>query len=183
MQIMDADEPWDFGASRFDFVHTRLMNGFSIKSWPFFYREAYSSLRPGGWVENQEFDLKFWCDDGTLPEDGAMVQWCNLWNEGIEKMGLTGRCDPNRMKAQMEAAGFTNIEIRFCRVPIGSWPKDKRLRQSGTLSLVGLTEGLSGLSQRVFTRGLDWSVEEMEVLLARVRNELKDRRIHAYWPM
>ena len=53
--IMDADEPWDGYEERFDFIHTRLMNGFSIKSWPFFYQQAFASLEPGGWVENQEF--------------------------------------------------------------------------------------------------------------------------------
>ncbi|KIW99910.1 uncharacterized protein Z518_10838 [Rhinocladiella mackenziei CBS 650.93] len=35
-QIFDADEPWDFH-NTFDLIHTRMMNGFSIKSWPFFY--------------------------------------------------------------------------------------------------------------------------------------------------
>jgi hypothetical protein len=49
--------------------------------------------------------------------------------------------------------------------------------------MAGLTDGLSGLSVRTFTHGLKWSVEQMEVLLMEVRNEWKDRRIHAYLPM
>lgn len=56
-QIMDADEDWDF-SERFDLIHTRLMNGFSIKSWPFFYQQAFAHMRPGGWVENQGSILK-----------------------------------------------------------------------------------------------------------------------------
>ncbi|KAJ9628452.1 hypothetical protein H2203_002350 [Taxawa tesnikishii (nom. ined.)] len=84
-QVMDADEPWDF-SDRFDYVHTRLMNGFSIKSWPFFYAQAFAALQPGGWVENQEFEVRFGCDDDTLPDDSACVRWANLWNQGIERL-------------------------------------------------------------------------------------------------
>jgi SAM-dependent methyltransferase len=64
--IMDADEPWDGYEARFDYIHTRLMNGFSIKSWPHFYAQAFASLEPGGWVENQEFEVVFASDDSSL---------------------------------------------------------------------------------------------------------------------
>lgn len=112
-----------------------------------------------------------------------MKRWIDLWNEGIAKFGLTGRCDPTQMKAQMEAVGFTNISSRFVRVPIGTWPRDKQMKKSGLFSVVGLIDGLSGLSQRVFVNGLQWSIEEMEVLLMQVREDLRNRKIHAYWPM
>lgn len=181
-EIMDADEPWDFG-QRFDLVHTRLMNGFSIKSWPLFYEQAFNSLRPGGWVENQEFGVDFQCDDGSLAPDSAIIQWTNLWNEGIAKFGLTGHCYPRRMMEQMESAGFVNVTLREYKMPIGPWPKDKRLRRAGSFNLLGMEEGLSGLSQRVFTHGLGWSTEEMEVLLMQVRRECRSRNIHSYFPM
>lgn len=50
-------------------------------------------------------------------------------------------------------------------------------------NLENITSGLHGLSAAVYTRVLGWSHEEMEVLLAKVRRELKDTRIHSYWPM
>ena len=34
-----------------------------------------------------------------------------------------------------------------------------------------------------FTNGLGWSVAEVEVLLGQVRQEMKNRDIHAYYPM
>ncbi|MBE3046337.1 hypothetical protein IMZ48_28145 [Candidatus Bathyarchaeota archaeon] len=48
--------------------------------------------------------------------------------------------------------------------------------------------GIAAISLAVFTRptsegGLGWSSEEVQVLLAGVRKDLKDTRIHAYWPM
>jgi SAM-dependent methyltransferase len=181
--VMDADEPWDGYEQRFDYVHTRLMNGFSIKSWPFFYRQAFASLEPGGWVENQEFELVFGCDDNSQPPDSPSVRWATLLNEGITNFGLTGRCYPNVMKQQMEEAGFINVSWEFYRMPVGLWPKDENLKQSGSFNLTSLLDGISGLSQKVFTHGLGWTIEEMEVLLTQVRDECKDRRIHNFFPM
>ncbi|KAK3047049.1 hypothetical protein LTR09_011474 [Extremus antarcticus] len=182
-QIMDLDEDWDFTA-KFDLVHTRLMNGFSIRSWPFFYQQAFLSMKPGGWVENQEFDLRFTADDGTIPEDSAVNRWMDLWNHGIKMLGpMTGRCYPELMKQQMEEVGFINVQIRPYKMPIGIWAKDKRLRRAGLFNMVGMVDGVSGLSQRVFTRALGWSIEEMEVLLMEVRNEWQNKRIHSYIPI
>jgi hypothetical protein len=35
----------------------------------------------------------------------------------------------------------------------------------------------------IFTHGLGWSTEELEVFLAEVRGDLKNSKIHSYWPM
>lgn len=181
-QVMDADETWTF-SEPFDLVHTRLMNGFSIKDWEFFYSEAFKCMMPGAWVENQEFDLDFPSDDDTRPDPSAVISWRDLWEEGIQKAGLTSRCQPQLMQQQMRAAGFVNVSVRAYKLPMGPWAKNKRLRQAGLLLLVGMHDGLDGLSLRTFTQFLGWSVPEMEVLLAQVRAEWKQKRIHTYLPM
>jgi hypothetical protein len=43
--------------------------------------------------------------------------------------------------------------------------------------------GLYGLSVALFTRALGWTPTELEVFLADVRKDLRNRQIHAYWPM
>lgn len=47
---------------------------------------------------------------------------------------------------------------------------------------------LYGGSVAIFTRpkeekGLGWSMEELQVLLAGVRNDLRNPKVHAYFPM
>lgn len=180
--VQDLEEPWDM-PKRFDFIHTRLMNGFSVKSWPMFYKNAFESCKPGGWVENQEFDLNFTSDDGTLTADAATVKWQDLWNHGVASVGMTGRCDPQQMANQMKEAGFVNVVVRPFKMPIGPWPKDERLREAGIYNLIGMTDGLTGLSLRVFTQMLGWSTDKMEVLLGHVRAEWKRKSIHCYIPM
>jgi hypothetical protein len=181
-EILDLEEPWEM-PERFDLVHTRLMNGFSVKSWPNFYEQAFQALKTGGWVENQEFDLNFSSDDGSIPAQSKVKEWEALWNQAVESVGMTGRCFPYQMAQQMKDAGFVNVMVREYKMPVGPWPKDKRLRESGQYNLVGLWEGLTGLSLRVFTKILGWSVEEMEILLMQVRAEWKKRAIHSYIPI
>ena len=83
----------------------------------------------------------------------------------------------------MSAAGFVDVTVQEYRLPIGPWPKDEGLRKSGLLNLMAMQEGLHGISAAMFTRSLKWSTEEMEVLLAKVRAEWNDRRVHSWWPM
>lgn len=58
----------------------------------------------------------------------------------------------------------------------------------GDWNLDNISSGLSAFSLAVFTRpegenGLGWSKEELEVLLARVRNDLGNTDIHAYFSL
>lgn len=53
----------------------------------------------------------------------------------------------------------------------------------GMWNLENLANGLSGLSMATFTRLLGWTVDEVEVFLVDVRREIRDTKIHAYWPM
>ena len=179
---MDADDDWDFSES-FDLVHTRGMNGYGLKSWPHFYEQAFAHMKPGGWVENQEYDLLFCSDDNSIPADGALRRWAALWNQGIQNMGQSARCYPEEMRIAMMNAGFIDVHIRTYKMPIAPWPKDPRLRQAGAYFLTGFLEGISGMSYKVFLQGLEYTVEELEVLLMEVRNEAKLKSVHAYFPM
>ncbi|OAP54984.1 hypothetical protein AYL99_10684 [Fonsecaea erecta] len=181
-QVFDLEEPWDM-PGRFDLVHSREMNGFSIKNWPKFFEQAFASLRPGGWVECQEFDLDITSDDNTIPANSAVIRWQNLWEQGVQRGGMTGRCYPLQMAEQMREVGFINVQILPFKMPIGPWAKDPMLRQSGLCTLVGLLDGVFGLSVRVYTQHLGWSVEELEALLVQVRQEWRSKRIHSYFPI
>jgi hypothetical protein len=96
---------------------------------------------------------------------------------------MTARCDPKNMAEQMKTAGFINVTVQSFKMPVGPWPKDKRLREAGKFNLVGLDSGLTGLTLRVYTQILGWSVEEMEALLMQVRAEWMRKDIHSYLPM
>ena len=49
--------------------------------------------------------------------------------------------------------------------------------------MIAMHEALQGLSIKVFTQCLGWSVEEIELLLMQVRQEWKRKRIHIWFPV
>ena len=89
---------------------------------------------------------------------------------------------------QLADAGFVNIHVIREKRPLNRWPKDKKYKQLGIWTYENALDGIAAASLAVFTRptqenGLGWSGEELEVLLAGVRRDLRDTRIHSYLPM
>jgi hypothetical protein len=49
--------------------------------------------------------------------------------------------------------------------------------------MVNTLDGLHAFSARLCTKVLGMSVEEFELLLAESRKDIRNPKIHAYWPM
>lgn len=139
-------------------------------------------LRPGGWVEFQDFDIDYYSQDGSLTKDHAMRRWLDYAYEAEPITGRTLRPGP-RIEAWVKEAGFTNVQVVKNVLPLGPWPKDRSLKQVGRFNWTQLYEGLQAMSLRIFTRVLGWSQEDMEMLLLEVRNNLRDSRIHAMFDL
>lgn len=46
-----------------------------------------------------------------------------------------------------------------------------------------IEDGLEGFSLRLFTNALGWKAEEVQVMLAKVRKDLRDPKIHAQFDL
>ncbi len=77
-------------------------------------------------MELLDWDIKLFSDDGSLPPDSAMVRWDDLCIEAFEKLGREPRPGP-LLKGHLEGAGFANVREHVYRLPLGSWPRDKRM--------------------------------------------------------
>ncbi|KAK4449055.1 S-adenosyl-L-methionine-dependent methyltransferase [Podospora aff. communis PSN243] len=178
-QVDDVEEPWTWGV-KYDFIYSRMMTA-ALADWPRFFERAYDGLAPGGWLELADI-CPLTSDDGTLKEEHAASKWVNHLMEGCKAIGrpFDGAI---KYKEQMEAQGFINVQQVVFKWPQNRWPKDKRHKELGIWTLENISSGLHGLSSAVFTRVLGWSPEELEVLLAEVRNDIKNTKIHAYWPI
>ncbi|CRK27683.1 hypothetical protein BN1723_014004 [Verticillium longisporum] len=177
--VDDIEAPWTFH-KKFDFIYSRMMTA-ALADFPGFFQKAYENLTPGGWFEIADI-CPITSDDGTLTEDTSTHAWVTQLLEGTRKIGrpFDGAFD---YKKQLEAQGFQNVQQVVFKWPQNTWPKDPKYKELGMWNLENITSGLHGLSAAVYTRVLGWSPEEMEVLLAKVRRELKDTRIHSYWPI
>lgn len=55
------------------------------------------------------------------------------------------------------------------------------MKELGMYSFVGMNEDLEGVVQYVAGNVLGWSREEITAYTAHLRQELKEKKIHAYW--
>lgn len=180
-EVDDVESEWTFRKESFDFIFARDLI-FAIRDWPNLVAQCYEHLKPGGWVEFQSIYGVLNCDDGTLPEDGSFRQFDKLVQEAAVAF-KTPLTDPGKWKEQMGNAGFVNVEEKRFKIPCSPWPKDKRMKTVGAFERENFLEGLEGMSLRLFQKGLGWSSEETKVLLAKVRGEIKNPRIHSYYPL
>lgn len=169
---------WTWRENYFDYIHSRFMIA-SISSWPALLRKAFKHCKPGGYVELQELDPRFVSDDGSLKQDSALCYWSEKICEAAQEYN---RPIPvfTEYKAWLENAGFVDVQQVIFKSPTNSWPKSKLLKEASKFQLLAHIEGLEGISLGLMTRGLHWKAEEVKVLMARLRPELKNRSIHSY---
>ncbi|KAL2875052.1 hypothetical protein SGCOL_009755 [Colletotrichum sp. CLE4] len=173
--IDDVELDWA-EPEQYDYIHCRYMAG-SIKDWPRLVNQIYENLKPGGWVEFQESANTLYSEDGSLKPDNAMVQMMDGLMEACEKIGRTMDPAPS-FKRWAEQAGFQKVGEQKFKLPIGSWPKDARLKEVGTLMGVNFLEGVEAFTAALFKDVLGWSPEEVTVLNAGVRAAVRKRDVH-----
>ncbi|KAL8695154.1 MAG: hypothetical protein Q9218_000322 [Villophora microphyllina] len=169
---------WTWPEDHFDYIHSRFMIA-SIGNWASLIRKAYKHTKPGGYFELQELDCRFASDDGTLLPTSNLAYWSDLIVEAAAKYN---RPIPHYTEyfGWFEKAGFTDIQQVVFKSPTNTWPKDRTLKEAGKYQLVAHLEGLEGISLGLLTRGLEWKAEEVKILMAKIRPELKSKAIHSY---
>ncbi|KAL1991441.1 hypothetical protein VTN49DRAFT_5433 [Thermomyces lanuginosus] len=122
--VDDIESDWAYERNPFDFIHARFLAA-SIKNYGRLIRECYRSVKPGGWVEFQDWDCYPFSEDGSL--DGTALQkYQNEINKAFEKAGYEMRPGP-KLKEWFKEAGFQNIVVNKYFIPYGVWPKDRHL--------------------------------------------------------
>ena len=66
------------------------------------------------------------------------------------------------------------------QVPVGPWPKDRRLKELGRYQLIQILEAVEPIVLQLFTQVLKWSLLETQILIAGVKSEFKDPKNHLY---
>lgn len=175
----------------------------AIADWPKLMRQTFEHTEPGGWAEFQDFDIQYYSEDGSLKKDHHMLKWITTLLDASQDLGREPNPGP-KLAGWMKDAGFENVRHERFRVPIGPWPKDPHLVRSvlefdynppklrwltqrqktvGAWNLVQIEDGLEGFTLRLYTQFLGWKPEEVAVLLANVRKNLRDPKIHAQFEL
>ncbi|KAF2736431.1 S-adenosyl-L-methionine-dependent methyltransferase [Polyplosphaeria fusca] len=174
-EVDDLESRWAYSAP-FDFVFSRCLTC-AVSNWPRLVRQAYTNLRPGGWVEFQDCDIKFYAEDGSYHQDSYTAQFMNLLIQAARGAGKDP-CPGPKLERWIREAGFENVVHQQFKLPVGPWPKDERQKEVGLFNLAQAVDSTEAFSMRLFTSVLGWQLEEVQVLCAKVRSELKSKSSH-----
>ncbi|GAB7363179.1 hypothetical protein MBLNU230_g3462t2 [Neophaeotheca triangularis] len=177
-EIDDCQSAWVYPENHFDFIHIRGLFG-SISDWPALYRNIYTHLRPGAYIEQIEWSVHNRSSDGLLVRDGVLGQWSTT---AIEVGRLTGKTFEiaENMAGLIREAGFEEVVEKRYKWPIGPWSSDKRLKETGRWNLLNWEEGMEGWVMAAYTRVLGYSFAGVQEFLDQVRAALRDRKQHVY---
>jgi hypothetical protein len=179
-EVNDAEDPWIF-SHQFDYVHGRAL-GSCFKSHLEVIKSAFSSLRPGGYLELQDFIVPVHrCIDDTA-SGSHFERWNNLMLAATAALGKDWS-RAGMYKEYFQQVGFVDIvELKY-NWPVGRWARGKKEKLLGTWYKENFLSGLQGFTIAVLTRGLGMTITEVEVLLADVRNDINSNELHMYLPM
>ncbi|KAJ5833918.1 hypothetical protein N7474_002229 [Penicillium riverlandense] len=182
LEVDDVLQEWTW-TEKFDLIHLRNMVGsFSEHDWEIVYKRCYNGLKPGGWIEQLESSPHIEADDESIKPDSQLKTWGDNMISCGTKAGRA--CDTmNTMAAAIQKTGFVDVHERNYKRPIGPWPRDKQLKEAGMVNYEHWSRGLEGWGMWLLTNFGSphaWTKEEVQVYVAKLRNELKDPRCHPY---
>ncbi|KAG9229116.1 S-adenosyl-L-methionine-dependent methyltransferase [Amylocarpus encephaloides] len=177
-EIDDIEDTWVYPI-KFNFIHGRLM-AFAMESPASIFKNAFASLAPGGYFEMQDLHLPIRGLDDCL-EGTTMARSSALLLDACTKVGM----DPtttDRYKSLMEAVGFVDIKEVVIEWPIGTWAKGEYHKRIGAWFRRDMEVGTEGILMGLFTRILGMSREEVLEMVAELKREMRDPKIHAFQP-
>lgn len=176
-EIDDMESEWTFEEGFFDFIHIRGLHG-TIEDWSALYAQCMRALKPGGWIEQAEYSAQFTSDDNSLPPNGGIAAWNRVGPECHERLQRELQVLES-MRQHMTNGGFANVTEHRFKWPIGPWPRDPDLKHLGQWARAHVETGLENWTLRLLTSVLGWTADEVRLLCANVRSELRDPRVHA----
>ncbi|KAF1815802.1 S-adenosyl-L-methionine-dependent methyltransferase [Eremomyces bilateralis CBS 781.70] len=174
-EIDDIEQEWIYSEG-FDYIHMRMMGG-ALKDWPKLLRQAFKFTKPGGWVEFMDFTMTFnkASPSGHFERGCPVDKWTVELKDLMHGIGLDPEPGP-KLLGWFKDTGFTNINQKTFHIPVGTWPKDKTMKEIGTINAIQFMENLEGFTLRPLTMK-GWKREEIMVFIADVRKDFKNSKL------
>jgi len=178
-EIDDCEDTWAYGDQKFSYIHTRDLSG-AVKDWPKLISKIYDFLEPNGYAEFQELNMMHMTtDDDSLPENSGWDVYYSNFKKAFKTINI--RLDAAAsISTWMKSAGYVDIVDTKYKIPIGPWPKQKRLKEIGAWNLEVAKTGLEAYALAMFTRVLEMDKEKAKTVIANAVEDLKNPKIHMY---
>jgi hypothetical protein len=115
---------------------------------------------------------------GEPPKESALYKWGELLIAGGAKSGRAWT-NVQHYKRFMEDIGFEDVVEKSFYWPLSPWAKGSYYKNISVLVQENALVGIEAMSLKVIG-SLGWSAEEIQVLLADVRNDIKNTSIHCF---
>jgi hypothetical protein len=151
-----------------------------IPSWPDLLRSALGVLRPGGRIEVTDIMWHFECQDGSMKPDCTSIKWADKFHELATAAFQMDFGPSPKMAGWLEEVGFVDVDVHTKLVPVGTWPKDKKLKDIGRFFLAQMLQGgMENYSMQLFTKA-GWTETGVHAMLGEVRSEITDPEVHSF---
>lgn len=166
-------------SSQFDYIHIRQLAAW-IDDWPRMIKQAYRALKPGGYIEIQDLTDFFHCDDGSLPTDSCLNQWIHLADQALRQIDRPWLGVQDLCRELFRREGFVEITERSVKCPIGTWPRDKVMKEIGLFARQMKYDGVEAFILSLFTKVLKWDAEKVMEFAEKAKKELMNSKYHSY---
>lgn len=176
-EVDDVENEWLYQHNSFDFIHARELV-MAVRNWPRLMRQTYDTLKPGGYIQISGSYPLFTSDDGNLPPGTAYVEVGDIFFAMGDRISVSGH-DPLKWKSQLIEAGYTEV-VESVEDTHNPWPKEPRMKQIAAFELVHFRDLIANIFARRYTQVLGGDPKYFHVLMARVREEVLNKRMQSH---
>lgn len=165
-EIEDAED-WDRPADTYDLIHFRSMEG-AFHSWSSIYENVLHSLKPGGWIELQDFDTTEGLNKFTAqfsPDSPIHT----LFRDLTVAAARSGRRRGNahmRPRVFMDA-GFVDVQVTEYMIPFSVAENS-----AGKIWLISCLDAMEALCLRLLTEHMGWDSEKCKAACESAAREM-----------
>jgi hypothetical protein len=170
LQVQDIFNPWEASyLGSIDYVHQRLgLAAPGPASLESRVAKLVELVKPGGWIELVEADLR---PHSSLGTEAALF---NKVLGTFLDVGGIGALYASKLAEILEKEGLVNVQVKEFLVPYGATNKDKEMAELGVSVMVQGAKALSeGLKMMGMTSGLE--DDELENWPQRLYSEVRER--------
>lgn len=178
----DIEDPWVYEKNSFDYIHSRMMIG-SIQKWKEYLQNIYDHLKPGGYVELQEADGEgYYSEDGTFAKDGGFAIFLDML---VKASAASGRpyVVAKTFEGLMKEVGFVDVEHSRYKLPLGTWPKNKKMKQLGAYGLALASAATEAYGLALCTRVMGLTEQKSKEFMKAAVDQISDKKTHAIFAL
>ncbi|KAJ4248093.1 hypothetical protein NW762_012863 [Fusarium torreyae] len=179
-EVDDYEDEWLY-RREFDFIHARELEA-CVGDEDQLLQRAFQHTRSDGYIELQGVAARFESDDGTIEQAPNAQLWMKNLIEACAKFGKSVDC-ADKWRARLGRAGFVDVHEEIRKLPIGAWPKDSKLKELGKYQAIQELKVIDSYTPKLFEHALGWNAQEIQVLMAQVKKELRNPSVHLYLPV